>query len=91
MAGSLNYYGYSDKGTQIVSVKSQEEAKQSQVDAEQDVLIKKSLDDNITQQDEIDRNSMINDQQVQQIDDLYNLIEDITSGGTITDLDMGDW
>ena len=91
MAGPLNYYGYSDKGTQIVSVKSQEEAKQSQVDAEQDVLIKKSLDDNITQQDEIDRNSMINDQQVQQIDDLYNRIEDITSGGTITDLDMGDW
>lgn len=91
MAGSLDYYGYKDENTALVNAKTLEEWKQIQKDKEQDEKIKRNYDDNAIQQNEIDRNSYINDTQIMQINDLYEKIENIPSGGTVTDLDMGDW
>ena len=91
MAGSLDYYGYKDENTALVNAKTLEEWKQSQKDKEQDEKIKRNYNDNTIQQNEIDRNSYINDTQTMQINDLYEKIENIPSGGTVTDLDMGDW
>lgn len=91
MAGVLDYYGYKDTNTPLVDQKTLEELKQSVKDKEQDSLIKRNYDDNVTQQSEIDRNSSINDTQIAQINDLYDKIERIPSGGTITDFDMGAW
>ena len=90
MAGTLDYYGYKDDNTALVSAKTQEEWKQNAKDKEQDAKIQKNYDENVIQQDEIDRNSLINDAQESQINDLYTKIENI-SGGTLTDLDMGGW
>lgn len=90
MAGVLDTYGYQDENTRLVTMRSQEEWRQSAKDKEQDEKIKRNYDDNVYQQDEIDRNSLINDSQESQIYDLYEKIENI-SGGTITDFDMGDW
>lgn len=91
MAGVLDYYGYKDTDTALISSKAIEEQKQTERDKAQDEKIKRNYDDNVTQQDEIDRNSLINDAQALQINDLYEKIEHMPSGGTITDLDMGDW
>lgn len=91
MAGALDIYGYQDNNTALITTKSQEEHKQSVRDTEQDAKIKYNYDENVTQQDEIDRNKLINDIQDIQINELNDKIEHITSGGTITDLDMGSW
>jgi hypothetical protein len=91
MAGTLDYYGYKDEDTALINAKTLEEWKQSAKDREQDEKIKRNYDDNTVQQSEIDRNSLINDAQIAQINDLYEKIEHIPSGGTITDFDMGDW
>lgn len=91
MAGALDIYGYQDKNTALITTKSQEEQKQNARDAAQDAKIKYNYDENVTQQDEIDRNKLINDIQEIQINELNDKIEHITSGGTITDLDMGSW
>jgi uncharacterized membrane protein YhiD involved in acid resistance len=85
-------YGYSYEEQKMVSQKTQEEQKQNIVDEEQDVEIQKISDDNAAQQEQIDENSAINNEQKEQIEDLYRLIESIpSSGGTITDLDCGTW
>ena len=91
MAGILDYYGYKDDDTALINSKTLEELKQSAKNKEQDEKIQRNYDDNLIQQNEIDRNSLINDAQVGQINDLYNKIDNITSGGTITDMDMGGW
>jgi hypothetical protein len=91
MAGSLDYYGYKDDDTALISSKTIDKMKQSEKDKEQDARIERNYDDNLTQQSEIDRNSLINDAQIAQINDLYEKIEHMPSGGTVTDLDMGDW
>ena len=49
MAGILDYYGYSDEPTGLVSREIQQGAK----DAEQDTKIKQNYDVNVTQQEEI--------------------------------------
>jgi uncharacterized membrane protein YhiD involved in acid resistance len=90
MAGILDYYGYEDTQTQLVTLKKQEDYRQSVKDKEQDEKIKQNYEENITQQDEIELNSLINDEQIAQINDLYEKIDNI-SGGTIADLDMGSW
>ena len=51
---SFNSYGYSDAGTQLVTVISQAEHKQNEKDKEQDIRIQKNYDDNVIQQEEID-------------------------------------
>ena len=92
MAGSLDYYGYKDADTGLINSKTLEEYKQLAKDKEQDEKIKRNYDDNAIQQGEIDRNSLINDAQIEQINDLYRKIESIpSSGGTITNFDMGEW
>lgn len=90
MAGTLDYYGYDDKNIAIITEKDQDEYRQNQKDVEQDKNIKRNYDDNVVQQEEIDNNSEINNIQIGQIDDLYDKIEAI-SGGTIADLDLGEW
>lgn len=91
MAGVLDTYGYRDSDTGLVTIKAQEEYKQSAKDSEQDTRIQKNYSDNIVQQDEIDWNSLMNDAQEAMINELNDKIEHITSGGTIEDLDMGGW
>lgn len=53
MAGILDYYGYSDTETGLVSTTQQAQMEQSAKDAEQDVRIQENYDVNVTQQEEI--------------------------------------
>lgn len=82
MAGVLDYYGYEESNTALVSSKTIDEQKQVEKDKSQDEMIKKNLEDNEAQQVKIDRNSSINAIQEGQITDLYNLIGHGASGTT---------
>lgn len=90
MAGVLDSYGYWDDGTQLVTLQTQEEWKQSAKDQEQDSKIQQNYNDNVYQQGEIDRNTLINDIQEAQINEINEIISQIT-GGTTVDFDMGNW
>lgn len=90
MAGVLDNYGYNDDTTKLIPYQTFDEAKQSKIDEEQNKKIEKNRTDNVEQQEEIDKNTLINDAQQVQIDDLEEKIQHI-SGGTIEDLDMGEW
>ena len=90
MAGVLDNYGYNDDITKLIPYQTFDEAKQSKIDEEQNRKIEKNRTDNVEQQGEIDMNTLINDAQQAQIEDLEEKIQHI-SGGTIDDLDMGEW
>lgn len=91
MAGILDTYGYKESQTSLVTVEQQNEEKQNEIDKLQSAQIEANSAKNERQDGSIAVINLNDERQNERLGTLEEQIKHISSGGTVTDFDFGNW